>query len=184
MTLADNIAKLPCLFKQRGIDRMANIISLQDSHCFDYEAAIDEIEIIVPKYLDVLRQFEEAESFEDIPNLIQNVETYWRRLLSLLNDIQKLEEDPNLHDAIISTQQSELSTLERIYLKVNERIHFSESQWTEGMWRAAETILLRMDTLLEALNFEENHEDRILIREMQQGNVVKEQKSCRFRQTS
>lgn len=163
---------------------MANIISLQDSHCFDYEAAIDEIEIIVPKYLEALRFLEDSQSFEDIPNLIQNVETYWQRLLSLLQDIQKLEDDPSLRDAIVNTQQSELSSLERIYLKINERIHLSENHWTEAMWRAAETVLARMDILLEGLNFDEDHDDRMLIREMQRANVVKEQGDVSFRQTS
>ena len=153
---------------------MAIIISLKDLQAFDYETAIDEVELLVPKYLQALKHLEEINSFEEISSHLQNVKSYWSRLFFLLKQIQAVAQEPALQEAITHSLQSELSVLERIYLMVNERIHFSQEHWTVAMWKAADLVLNRMDVVLECMGFETNHKDRELIREIIRGNYTKE----------
>lgn len=155
---------------------MANIISFIESQFFDYEEALEEIEFLVPKYLESVECLEEEDRLEAIPGCLRNVEAYWGRLSSLLSGVQNLEEDPSLKTAIVNSQQSELMVLERVYLKINERIHFSEQHWTHAMWCAAESILNRMDIVLDSLGFDQEHEDRMLVQEIKNKNSQKMRK--------
>lgn len=156
---------------------MASIISIHDCEAFDYEAAIDEVEILVPKYLKALSELNQSESFEQIPCILQNLGTYWKRLAFLLTRIQSVEEDPQLEDAIKSSLQCELASLEKIYLKINERISLSKKHWTKALWKASNAVLVRMDDVLQGMGFDCEHRDRAFIRDMQKQNL-KRQTEC------
>lgn len=158
---------------------MGKIISLDQNQYFDYESAVDEVEVLIPKYLDALDLLESVDNFEDIPHLLQNVEAYWQRISTLLKQVESIEDDASFCEAILNTQKSELMVLEKLYLKVNERIHFSQAHWTKAMWKAAEDLLSRIDVLLEAMGFEEGHDDRVLIMEVKRNNYIKEGKDFR-----
>lgn len=154
---------------------MANIISFNDCQIFDYESAIDEVEVLVPKYLESLKFLEEFQSFEEIPVLLKNVISYWKRLSFLLNYIQGFEEDANLQSAILNSLQSELSILEKIYLKINERICLPKRDCVESLWFSADCILDRMDILLEGMGFYEDHKDRLFIRKIKKKNYLRKE---------
>jgi hypothetical protein len=155
---------------------MATIFSFNQKDSFDYESAIDEVELLVPKYLEMLKYLEESQTFEEIPSRLKNVTVYWSRLSILLKDIQNLEQDDSIANAIKNSLQSELNVLEKIYLKAHERMNFSEKHWTESMWKSAELTLLRMDEVLCELGFDYQHKDRVLIRELMQTNLSKKKK--------
>lgn len=141
----------------------------------DFESAVDEVDVLVPKYLDQLEALEVVEQLEEIPNAVQNVETYWNRLCHLFQQISGLEAEIPFDEIMKNSLQSELTVLEKVYLSVNLRIEFTPTQWTSAMWAAADVLLDRMDAVLEALGFDQEHEDRILVREMKQSNLCKQQ---------
>lgn len=153
---------------------MASIISIHDCEAFDYEAAIDEVEILVPQYLKALADLQNSESFEQIPCIMQNIATYWRRLSFLLTRIQAVEEDPQLDDAMKSSLQSELASLEKIYLKIHERIQLSKQHWTRALWKASDAVLVRMDELLQGMGFDREHRDRKFVRDLQKQNLKRQ----------
>lgn len=146
-----------------------------DFQSLDFEAAVDEVDILVPKYLDALTALEKEDSLEQIPADLKAVEAYWERLTKLFQQIEPLEDDIPFQSIIDNSLQSELSALERVYLKINLRIEFDEDQWTQAMWTAAEAVLHRMDKVLSGLGFSEEHEDRGLIQEMLANNLLKKQ---------
>jgi hypothetical protein len=152
---------------------MAQIISLKDAQVFDFGAAIDEIELLVPKYLDILHDLEACEAFEDIPLVVKNVSYYWSRLHDLIDDVQSLERDSSLEEAIKNSLQTELGTLERKYMYINDRINLSKKHWTPAVWEAAEIVVQRMDEVLGALGFEYGADDRVFVREIQEKNMIK-----------
>lgn len=151
---------------------MADNISF-DFESVDFESAVDEVDILVPKYLDSLEALERADHFSEVPALISNVVSYWNRLRSLLEQIQHLETDVPIQEILQDALQSELSTLEKVYLPINLRVEFSPKQWTPELWDAAETVLARMDTVLSGLGFDEDHEDRQLVAELIDKNLQK-----------
>jgi hypothetical protein len=151
---------------------MSNIVNF-DLNAIDFESAVDEIDILVPKYLESLEMLGSTEDFEEIQRRLQNVVAYWERLALVFSQIEPLEDDIPFKEIIRDSLQSELATLEQAYLKVNLRIEFSENQWTKSMWKAAKAVLHRMDEVLEKLGFPEEHQDRQLIDEIQVRNQVK-----------
>ncbi len=147
-----------------------------DFQAVDFEMAVDEVDILVPKYLESLEHLESVETMEEIPARLQHVEAYWERLTGLFAQLEPLEADVPFEEIKRNSLQSELSSLERVYLMVNLRIEFSEGQWTKFMWRAGEAVLNRMDVVLERLDFGDDHEDRMLLQEMLLNNAQKEQR--------
>ena len=145
-----------------------------DFEALDFESAVDEVDIIVPKYLEALEQLEKVDKLELVPTAIQNVIVYWERLDLLFRQIAPLENEVPFQQIMTDTLQSELAVLERVYLAVNLRIQFSETKWTREMWDAAEAVLARMDKVLESLGFAKEHDDRLLIAELQANNHRKE----------
>jgi len=152
-----------------------NIVNF-DVDILDFESAVDEIDVLVPRYLSALQELEAVNTFAEIPIHLKNVVAYWERLVMLFEQLEPLEKDIPFRDIMINSLQSELGTLEKVYLKINLRIEFNESQWTRSLWKAAEAVLNRMDVVLKQLNFSADHEDRILIAELQSKNNTKYQK--------
>lgn len=151
------------------------LVNLNIGHC-DFDTAVDEVDVLVPKYLEAIQLLEGADGFAEMPTRLQNVVVYWDRLVSLFRQLEPLERDIPFQDIMRNALQSELMTLEKVYLKINLRIEFNESQCTRSVWRAAESVLERMDAVLEALGFAENHEDRVLIVQLRNKNGGKYQK--------
>lgn len=147
-----------------------------DLEALDFESAVDEVDILVPKYLEALEKLEAADSFAEIPSRLQNVVVYWERLTLLFQQLQPLENEVPFGEIMSNSLQSELATLEKVYLRINLRIEFVESKWTRSLWKAAELVLERMDIVLAGLSFAEDHEDRLLIAELQTKNSDKYQK--------
>lgn len=141
-----------------------------DFEALDFESAVDEVDIIVPKYLESLEHLEHVKDLEHVPTAVQNVVVYWERLDLLFRQIEPLEHEVPFRQIMTDALQSELGVLERVYLAVNLRIQFKESQWNTAMWNAAEALLERMDKVLEGLGFPEDHEDRLLASELQVKN--------------
>jgi len=157
--------------KRRG--SVADIISLKSLQYFDYDAAVDEVETLVPKYLEVLGQLENSKTFDDIIFYIKKVIAYWTHLSFLLQQIQSLEQDEELDAAILSSLQSELGVLEKIYLKINEVVHFKSEKASSSLWLAADICLNRMDEVLSYMGFAQDHEDRVLLRDVIHANHIK-----------
>ena len=157
---------------------MAHNIAV-DFQAFDFDGAVDEVDVMVPKYLDALQSLEEVERVEEIPMKLETVVTYWTRLTTLMQHLEEIENKIPFDEIKKNSLQSELTVLEKIYLSVNLRIEFTESQWTKTMWHAADTVLNRMDIVLEGLGFEEDHDDRLLVRELKANNQLKEQRWLR-----
>lgn len=144
-----------------------------DFEALDFESAVDEVDIIVPKYLEALENLEKVKDLDEVPFAIQNVIVYWERLDLLFRQIEPLEQDVPIRQILTDTLQSELAVLEHVYLGINLRIQFREDKWSEGLWKAAEIVLNRMDRVLEGLGFDAEHEDRLLIAELSSANMVK-----------
>lgn len=154
---------------------MGNSIKV-DFQSVDFESAVDEVDLLVPKYLEALDELEGVECLNEIPTRLQHVEAYWERIAGLFEQMEPLEVDVPFQEIMHNSLQAELGALERVYLMVNLRIEFSEAQWTKSMWQAATTILNRMDKVLAGLGFADDHEDRALLQEMQIENALKEQR--------
>lgn len=152
-----------------------NIVELGQD-ILDFESIVDEIDFLVPKYLDSLEELQEVDSFAEMPARIQNIIVYWQRLEKLFIQLEPLEKTIEFRDIMTNSLQAELAALEKVYLRVNLRIEFNESQWTRSLWKAADAILKRMDLVLEELDFAEEHEDRLLIVELENKNKEKYQK--------
>ncbi|SCA63529.1 hypothetical protein SCG7109_AR_00050 [Chlamydiales bacterium SCGC AG-110-M15] len=157
---------------------MADIISLKSLHYFDYDSAVDEVEVLVPKYLDVLGLLERSDSFYDISIHLKSVVSYWTRIAFLLEQIQTLEQDESLDVAMKTSLQSELEVLEKVYLKINEVIQFFPNRWTDEMWLAADQCIQRMDNILSIMGFTQDHEDRALLRDVMHKNHIKSRQTA------
>jgi len=76
----------------------------------------------------------------------------------------------------VDSLQSELVTLEKVYVRVNLRIEFGESLWTRALWEDAEAMLDRMGTVLRLLGHQETHQDCLLIEQLRVRNTEKYQR--------
>ncbi len=152
---------------------MADIITFS-TESVDLDSAIGEIEVLIPKYLDALEKLEDVEHFEDVPVRLSNVMVYWGRISALFGQIGDLEEQVDFKKLKVNTLQSELTVLEDVYIMISEEVHGSPQKWSEAMWDAAELTLQRMDLILGEIGFEDDHEDRVLIREVMAGNYLKQ----------
>lgn len=151
-----------------------------DFEAVDFDTAVDEVDVLVPKYLQALQDLEVAEHFSDMLVQLKNVRTYWNRLDLLLKQMAPLELDIPVAQILKDTLQSELGVLEQLYLSINLRIEFAPTRWTGEMWEAADAVLDRMEEVLEELGFDETHQDRMLIAELQEKNIqLREKKSKR-----
>lgn len=153
---------------------MADIVTL-DTKAIDFESAVDEVDILIPRYLEAVEALRDTEKVEDITSRLQHVMVYWERLSLLFEQIQPLEADIPFGLIIKDTLQAELATLEQVYLRLNLQIELSESEWTQELWEAAKQVLCRMDEVLALIGFPRDHEDRVLITEMTQQNQAKKQ---------
>lgn len=144
---------------------MADIVAI-DLQTVDFESAVDEVDILVPRYLAAMEALEEVDSAEEIGSRLQNVVVYWQRLSLLFQQLEPIDADLPFKDIMRNTLQAELAALERVYLKLNIRIEFDEKHWTKALWKAARDVLKRMDSVLDQLEFPEEHDDRLLITKM------------------
>lgn len=142
---------------------MSKIIEFLDQD-LDFDAVVDEIDVIVPKYLEAIECLAAAGSLDEILDDLQNTEAYWNRLVKLFDEIEPLEQDLPFEEIKRDGLQTELCALEQVYLRLNMQIEFSRNHWTKSLFNAAAKILNRMDFVLEGMGYPEEHEDRILIR--------------------
>ncbi|MBN4066563.1 hypothetical protein JYU14_00575 [Simkania negevensis] len=151
---------------------MVDIIAF-DIGELDIDALSDELDILVPKYLEAINDLIDTRDLKQIPHYIHNIEVYWNRLSML---IEQLEAEgigsPDLHSerTLQEGRQKELGALEEVYLMLNKRIKLGLCCWVDGLLDASESVLSRMDRLLEELDFEDDHRDRRLIRQLKEEN--------------
>lgn len=136
----------------------------------DFDVAVDEVDLLIPRYLEAIERLDMAQEDQEIEAAVQNVDVYWNRLRTLFQELEQVEQQLPFDEIIRDTMQAELSTLERAYMRLNVRIEFSEASWTKRLWIAARAVLKRMDTVLRELGFPEHHEDRLLITDIQNRN--------------
>lgn len=151
---------------------MAKIVTL-DLAAIDFDSAVDEVDILVPKYLEALETLDAALTVEDVGRSLQGVSVYWERLALLFRQIAPLEVSVPFEDIIRSTLQTELTVLERVYLRINLRLQLSESEWSDELFNVASDVLARLDALLIALGFDETHPDRAFVLRVQRENEDK-----------
>jgi hypothetical protein len=149
-----------------------------EQEVLDHEMIIDEIDVLVPKYLDAVEEVEDFQKMEQLPHLLQNVGAYWGRLWDLFEEAADtgIEDVCKIDKVCQHALQAELTVLEQVYLKINLRLELDEKDWNRPLWKAADEVLDRMDTVLEGIGFDEFEEDRILIAELQAKNRAKYQK--------
>jgi len=152
-----------------------NKIEKLNQEVISYDTAVDEVDVLIPRYLESIENLDKAENFEDIPDCLHNVTAYWDRLVRLFSDLESWSDDIPFKKIIVDTLQTEMATLERVYLRINLRIEFSQNHWTVALWEAADVVLKRMDEVLEKLEFHKDHADRVLIQEMITKNQSKYQ---------
>ncbi len=145
---------------------MAIIIPVHFEESDSFDAVVDEIDLIVPKYLEALHDLQAYGEFSKIPLLMQNVRTYWDRLVSLLKYAEAYEDEINIRKIIVDTFQNELRILEEIYLRIDRSKIVSQPLVQNVTSDVALSVLRRMDVLLTELGFVTNHKDRVLIREL------------------
>ncbi|MDF2577725.1 MAG: hypothetical protein K0S74_1209 [Chlamydiales bacterium] len=141
----------------------------------DIATAIKEIDFMVTRYLESLESLKDQDVFEIIPSLIANITTYWNRLLQLLEIARGADAAQSIDNTLKESLQRELNVLQSMYLKVNQRICFLKTHWTDAMWKAADAVLDRMDQVLAQLGFAPTHRDRIFIRERQLEHTISQQ---------
>jgi hypothetical protein len=142
----------------------------------NFDNAVDEVDFMVPKYLEALEDLEKENRFENIPICLKNVVTYWDRLSVLFAEIKPYEAELPFDEIAQDSLQAELGVLEKVYLSLNLRIEFAENCWNDDLWIASEVILHRMDAVLELLQFKESSEDRQFIQEILKKNCAKQEK--------
>ena len=141
-----------------------------------YDDTVDEIEVLIPKYIESVKDLEEVSTIREIPALLINVGKYWDRLLSLFEELKDVDVEVDVDETITNSLAKELKVLENVYLKVNNFIVFHEQEWSTMMWQVAENLLDRMDFNLKSLGFDAQHEDRQLLQEMKANNALKRQR--------
>lgn len=141
----------------------------------DFESAVEEVDFLTTKYLEALEELSKEDDFQEIGNSLDKVISYWERLSVLFRQLSLVEQDIPFNKIMRDSLQSELITLEKVYLKINMRIEFAENQWTKEMWKVAEKVLSRMDYVLKSLDFQEDHNDRLTIGEIAIRNQTKYQ---------
>ena len=151
---------------------MDKVVTL-DLQALNFESAVNEVDILIPNYLGALGFLEKADKFEEMSNCLHNVIVYWERLDFLFQQLAPLEEEVPFKEIMINSLQSELSILEKVYLKINFKIEFSKDNWDKALWEVVDSVLDRMDLVLEGLGFEDTHRDRILIKKMKLSNHKK-----------
>ncbi len=150
---------------------MADIILL-NSHQTDYEIAVEEIDFLVPKYLSLVEELGSEMDIHNIGVLIANIVKYWNRLSTLLLQISNLEREMNIRDTMNTALQNELSTLEKVYLYLQEHTNDSSREDVEIL----NITLMRMDTVLEGVGFQDSHRDRQLIQTLINHNMSKQER--------
>lgn len=154
---------------------MAEMVTL-DLETVDFEHAVDEVDLLIPKYLEALEGLEEAETVDEVKQNMEGVATYWKRLTLLFRQIQPLEMEIPFEEILLDTLQMELTVLEKVYLKVNLRLQMIESEWSDELFAVAHSLLARMEQVLEGLNFPQEHKDRVYVSQLNQENGEKQSK--------
>lgn len=129
----------------------------------DFDAAVDEMDLLVPKYLKALEQLDTVKSLEEIPWYMKNVSQYWERIDKLLRQVGPFEAHLPINQIRKEALQSELQVLERVYLMLNIKIEWVREPISQNLRSAAYLTLARMDAVLSGLGFEKEHQDRFLI---------------------
>lgn len=129
----------------------------------DYDSTMDEIEVLIPKYLEAIDCLEGVDVTEDLPLALKNVEVYWDRLTTLFMQVRTLDTGMQLKEIVSNSLRAELRILEKVYLGLNQRLMRPKQEWSEMLFRSAELILLRMDRVLAGLGFREGDEDRSFV---------------------
>lgn len=154
---------------------MAELVTL-DLQAIDFESAVDEVDVLIPKYLDGAEELESSETVEEVLQRLQAIQVYWDRLQVLFNQIGPMEADIPFDEIIRNTLQSELTALEQVYIKIHLRLMLPESEWSKDLWKAADGVLNRMDFVLRRIGFPEDHEDRLFVAKMRAENQGKQQR--------
>jgi hypothetical protein len=139
---------------------------------------IGEIELLVNRYLESIEFLSEGlDYFEKIPTGIQNVSIYWKRLKSLILDIEDSTGSYLVDRSFKQGIQNELQQLEKLYAALNQRIQFFEKNWTPAMWESVKLVLMRIDTLLEAQGKDKSQKDRLYIQKLLLENDIKKRQN-------
>ncbi len=157
---------------------MADIISF-NSEYFDFEQMIEEVEILIPQYMDTLNSIKEEEDVHLLPGQVRNIVIYWERLSQLFEAFSSREWEENLGinfgNVKLNTLQTELEALQSAYLKVHKHICFDKAEaFDPSLWEVSKAILNRMMDILNRFGFEESHKDRRFVKKMQSANMEKE----------
>lgn len=149
---------------------MGSIIIPFNTSVADYDSAVEEIDILVPKYLDALQALKEDTNCVNIRTRLNNVAIYWERIAVLFDQLEKVEKSIDFEIAIKNSLQSELTILEEVYFEITDSVDMKDL--VDGQ-ELVEMIILRMDRILEELGFDEEHNDRVLMRRLMEDNRVR-----------
>lgn len=152
---------------------MGNIINFAQHETTDFASAVDEVDILVPKYLEALDLLECQEKIEAIEPKLKNVVAYWERLTRLFVELKPLEPDMPFDQITRDCLQAELVVLEKVYLRINLRIDFHPETMRDIDWDVAEKLLERMDWVLKKMGFRVKQKDRFFLRTVKQKNLAK-----------
>ncbi len=157
---------------------MANIISL-GVQSVDYDVAVEEIDLLVPKYLDSLEALKTRISCDNAKVLIGNVAVYWERIAFLFEQVKSLELTMDFDEVIQNSLQSELTVLEEVYFTVS-----TSSEESVIFTDAIECILSRMDFTLQEMDFKADHEDRELVKKLLADNHLRRGTMLKVKETA
>ena len=134
---------------------MGEIISFQEETS-NFEMLVEEVEYLVPKYLESLKQLERSEGSE-LTLFLNKVEICWNRLEKVLGQIALWEDDFSYKSICLKCMQEELSTLEILFVPIHKKVCLADHEREK---KAGQRILKRMDFLLEKMGFHDEHLDR------------------------
>lgn len=143
----------------------------------DSEAIIDEIDMMVSKYLAMVEKIKSSH-WEQISENIQSSTVYWNRLQVLFDEVVclDLEDEQVVQQVCQNALQKELQALEEAYLVFDQILAQMDQMWSKELFSGAKKVIDRMEQILDLLNFAEFSEDRVFLAEIQLKNSEKYQK--------
>ncbi|MDF2549487.1 MAG: hypothetical protein K0S07_554 [Chlamydiales bacterium] len=130
----------------------------------DFESAVDEVDLIVPKYLAALDHLEKESRASDVLDALSQVRVYWHRLKILIEEIAPLETQIPFEHIMHNCLRQELAVLETVYSRLNARVSLISKMLDPQDFVAAEVILERMDAILEEGGLLKEHKDRLYLK--------------------
>ena len=146
---------------------MADIFQLHCEEHNDFELAIKEIEILVPKYLETVEEVKSSRSSDGIKLILKNLIKYWNRLRFLVDIVAVYETQMDFKTTIQQALQNELAVWEEIYF-VLESDYVSKND--VNTLNTIDEVLKRMDTILKQTGFTEGDQDCELIASLLEKN--------------